>query len=81
MLTVKNIMTRYGCLIPKNNAEPKPWDTVHVDLICPYIKSIRQQHLVGTTTNSDASITYMTMIKPTTGWFEFLKFRRLTLMR
>ena len=33
----------YGYLPPKNISELKPWNSVHVDLIGPYIKSIRQQ--------------------------------------
>ena len=41
----KNI---YGHLPPKNIAELKPWDTVHVDFIGSYRKSIRQQKTGGT---------------------------------
>ena len=44
----KNRKTLYGHLPPKNTTELKPWDTVHVDLIGPYSKSIRQQQSGGT---------------------------------
>ena len=44
----KNIKTLYGHLPHKNIAELKPWDSVHVDLIGPYSKSIRQQQPGGT---------------------------------
>ena len=37
----KKRSTIYGHLPPKNIAEIKPWDTVHLDLIGPYSKSIR----------------------------------------
>ena len=38
---LKERKTFYGNMPPKNIAELKPWYTVHVDLIAPYIKSIR----------------------------------------
>ena len=44
----KKINTLYGHLPPKNIAELKPWDTVHVDLIGSYRKSIRKQQPGGT---------------------------------
>ena len=37
----KNRKTLYGHVTPKNIAELKPWDTVHVDLIGSYRNSIR----------------------------------------
>ena len=40
----------------KNTTELKTWDMVHVDLIGTYIKSTKQQYLVGSTTNSDVSL-------------------------
>ena len=69
----KNRKTIYGHLPPKNIAELKPWDAVHVNLIGPYFKSIRQQHPGGNVILNNASITYMTMIYPATGWFEIFE--------
>ena len=42
---LKNRKTIYGHLPPKNIAELKPWDLVHVDLIGTYSKSIRQNQI------------------------------------
>ena len=70
---LKNRKTLYGNLPPKNIAELKPWDTVHVDLIGTYSKSIIQQHPVGIIVLNNASLTCMTMIDPATGWFEIVK--------
>ena len=46
---------------------------MHVDLIDPYSNSIRQHQPGGTVICNNSSITYMTMIDPTTGWFEIVK--------
>ena len=54
---------------PKNIEELKTWDLVHVDLICPCSKSIRQQHPGGAIIKNNVSITFMAMINPTTGGF------------
>ena len=62
-----------GNLPPKNIAELKPWDSVHVDLISPYKKSIRQKKPGGTIIRNNASLTCMKMIEPTTGWFDIAK--------
>ena len=43
----KNRKTLYGRLQPKKTAELKSWDSVHVDLIGPYSKSIRQHKTGG----------------------------------
>ena len=67
---VKKRKNLYVHLPPKNLAEQKTWDTVHVDLISPYSKSIRQQQPGGTVIQNNDSLTCMTMIEPTTGWFE-----------
>ena len=69
----KKRKTLYGHLPPKNIAELKPWDTVHVDLISPYRKSIRQHQTGGTVIRNTASITCMMMIYPATGWFKIVK--------
>ena len=46
---------------------------MHVDLIGPYIKSIRQQQPGGTVIRKNSSITCMTMIDPATGWFNIFE--------
>ena len=38
---------------------------VHVDLIGPYVKYIRQQQTGGAIINNNVSLTFMTMIDPT----------------
>ena len=47
----------YGNLPPKNIAELKPWDSVNVDLIGPYSKSIRKHNLVGNIIKNTVCIT------------------------
>ena len=69
----KNRKTLYGHLPPKNIAELKPWDTVHVDLIGPYSKSIRQHQLGGTVIWNNARLTCMTIIDPAKGWLDIAK--------
>ena len=69
----KNRKTLYGHLSPKNIAELKPWDTVHVDLIGKYIKSIRQHQPGGTVIQNNDCLMCMTMIGPAKGWFEIVK--------
>ena len=60
-------------MTPNNIAEIKHWDTVHVDLPGPYIKSTRQQHPDVTTIKNDVSNTCMKMINQDMGWFEIVK--------
>ena len=50
----KNI---YVHLQPKNISELKPWELVNVDLIGPYIKSIRQQHPGSAIMKKNVSLT------------------------
>ena len=69
----KNRKSLYGQLPPKVIAALKPWNLVHIDLIGPYPKSIRQQHTGGTIIKKDVRLTYMTMIDPATGWFDIFK--------
>ena len=69
----KKIKTIYGHLPPKNIAELKLWDLVHVDMIGPYIKSIRQQQPGGSIICKNTSLNCMTMIDPATGWFEIVE--------
>ena len=68
----KKRKTIYGHRPPNNTAELKPWDSVHVDLIGPYSKSIRQQHPGRSVIQNNSSLTYMTMVDPATGWFEIV---------
>ena len=44
-----------------------------MDLIGPYIKSRIQQHPGGTLNKNNVSLTCMTIIDPTAGWFEIFK--------
>ena len=69
----KNRKTLYRHIQPNNNKELQPWDLVHVDLIVPYSKSIRQQNPGGSIMQNDDSLTCMTMIDPVTGWFEIFE--------
>ena len=73
MSTAQKDKTIYGSLPPKNIAELKPWYTVHLDLIGPYSKSIRQQHPGGAIIKNNFSLAFMTMIDPYMGWFEIFK--------
>ena len=66
----KKRKTIYGSLPSKNIVEIKPWDTVNAGLIGPCSKSIRQHQPDGAIFNNNVSLAYMTMINPTTGWFE-----------
>ena len=45
---------------------------MHVDLIGPYRKSIRQQYPGGSFIRNNAILTCMMMIDPATGWFEIV---------
>ena len=69
----KNRKTLYGRLQPKKTTELKSWDSVHVDLIGPYSKSIRQQHPIGAIVKNNFSLTCMAIIDSATGWFEIVK--------
>ena len=71
--TLKYRKTLYGCVPPKNIAELKPWDTVNVDPIVPYIKSIRKQNLGGAIRKNNVSLTCIMIINPDIGWFEIAK--------
>ena len=67
----RNIL--YGNITPKNIAELKLWNSVHVDLIGPYSKSIRKHQPGGVIIFKNISLTYMTMIYPVTEWFEIIE--------
>ena len=68
--TFKKRSKRYGKLPPKDIGLLKPWHTVHVDLIGPYTKTVKQMQPGGTVTEVDLYLTCMTFIDPATGWFE-----------
>ena len=53
----KKRKTIYGHLTPKNIAELKPWDLVHVDLMGIYSKSIRQHKTDGSIIQKNVSLT------------------------
>ena len=63
----------YGHLTSKNTAEPKPWYLVHVDLIGSYRNYLRHHHPGGTIIWNNISMTCMTIIDPTTGWFKIFE--------
>ena len=46
---------------------------MHINLIGTYTKFIRQQNPGGAIIQKDVSLTYMTIIDTTTGWFEIFK--------
>ena len=65
--------TIYVHLLPKSISELKLLDLVHVDLIGPYSKSIRQHHQGRTIIKNIFSLNCTTMINPATCWFEIIK--------
>ena len=66
----KKIKTLYEHLPPDNIAELKLWDTVNVDLIGPYSKSIRKHQPGCTFIRNNDSLTCMMMIDPATSQFK-----------
>ena len=48
----------------------KPCNSVHIELIGSYDKYIRQHHPCGATIKSGNSLTFITMIEPSTKLFE-----------
>ena len=85
--TEKSVVRRPPCYLPleqlrlvsrfqkfdKFFKELQTWDLAHVDLICTYSNSIRQQHPGGAIMQKDDSLTCTTMIDPVTGWFKILE--------
>ena len=69
----KNRNILYVNLPPNDIAELTPWDSVYVDLIGPYSKSIRQQQPGGAIIWNNVCLTWITMTDPATGWFEIFK--------
>ena len=60
----KEKKTLYERLPPKSIEERKPGDTVHIDMIVPYIKYIRQQQPVIVIIKNNGIITCMMTIDP-----------------
>ena len=69
----KYINTIYEYLPPNNITEVTLWYLVHVDLIYPYINSIRHHNPGGYNIKNDVSLSCMKIIDPATGWFEIVK--------
>jgi hypothetical protein len=69
----KRRAARYGHVPPMNIAQLKPWDTVHIDLIGPYTKTVKQHQPGNNIKEVDLFLTCMTMIDPSTGWFEIVQ--------
>ena len=69
----KKRRTLDGNLPPKNIAELKPWDSVHVYLIGTYSMSIRQQQPGIAITRNNSSMTCMKMVDSATGSFKFFR--------
>ena len=66
----KNRKTIYGNL-PTNIISALKWcNLVHIDLVGPYTKSIRQQNPGDEIINKYVRLTSMTMIDTATGWFD-----------
>ena len=65
--------TRYGHLPPMDIARLTPWNTVHIDLIGPYKKKVKQHQPGNTIKEVDLELTCMTFIDPSTGWFEIVQ--------
>ena len=60
--TFKKLSKRYGKLPPKDVGQLTPWHTVHVDLIGPYTKAVKQIQPGGTVTEVELYLTCMTFI-------------------
>ena len=63
----------YVHLPTKNITKLKPWYLVHVYLVGPYSKSIRQQKPGGAIINNNGSLTCMIIIDPAIGWLEIVE--------
>ena len=53
-----------------NIARLQLWNTVHIDLIGPYTKMVKQHQPGNIVKEVDLHLTCMTFIDPSTGWFE-----------
>ena len=67
----KRKKTKYGHVPPKEVGDLKPWDTVHIDLVGPYTKTVKQdQPGLDKSKKVDLQLLAMTFLDPATGWFE-----------
>ena len=71
--------TIYENLPPQTISELKPQDSVNVDLLGSYRKSIRQHQPGGGIIGNNLSLTCMKMINSATGWFEIVEIRTYNL--
>ena len=69
----KNRRIVFGHLPPKNISELKKLDLVHVDLIGPHSKSIRQKQPGSAIIRKNVSLTCMRIIDPAPGWLEIVE--------
>jgi hypothetical protein len=61
---------KYGQVPPKVLTEVIPWKTIHVDLLGPYSRTIKQKQPDGKLKSIRVQLTLITFIDPATGWFE-----------
>lgn len=66
----KKRRTKYGQVPAKVVTDVTPWNTVHIDLIGPYTKAIKQEQSDGSVKLTKVQLTLMTFLDPNTGWFE-----------
>ena len=66
--------------MPKISEEMKSWNLVHVDLVGPYVKSVRQKKTGGNIIHKELILTCMTMLDPATGYIETPQYHYLILM-
>ena len=50
--------------------EIKLWNTLHIELICPYTKTLKQIQLGSLIKEVDLHLTCKNLIDPFTGWFD-----------
>jgi hypothetical protein len=65
---------RYGHVPPKNvSDETEPWSNIHIDLVGPYTIEAKQEQPGQKIVEVELQLLAMTMIDPTTGWFEIVQ--------
>jgi hypothetical protein len=69
----KRRAARYGHVPPMNIAQLTPWNMVHIDLISPYTKTVKQHQPGNKIKEVDLFLTCMTFIDPATEWFEIVE--------
>ena len=73
MSTVQKWKRQYGHLTSNNISEPKPCNFVHIYFIVPNTKSIIQYHSDSGILHNDIFLAWMTMLYPTTVWFDTIQ--------